>query len=98
MLASIFAAPYCWIFDQVLVLPALLHGVYLTKSRWLLAVLGFASTLMNIGLLCGIRVVSPLYLITAPAWFAWYLFATGSKRTYPEGTACGVATLDGSNR
>jgi hypothetical protein len=80
MLASLFAAPYCWVFDQVLALPALLQGAYRTQSRKLLAILGFASVLIDIGLVCGIRFISPLYLITAPAWLAWYLIATGNKK------------------
>jgi hypothetical protein len=27
-----------------------------------------------------VKVISPLWLWTAPAWFAWYLFATSSAR------------------
>jgi len=28
--------------------------------------------------MCGVRITSALYLWTAPAWFAWYLFARAS--------------------
>jgi len=97
MLASLFAAPYCWVFDQVIALPALLRGVYLTKSRKLLALLGFASILMNVGLVCGIRLVSPLYLLTAPTWLAWYLFASDDKRVAGPIVSEAVS-LEGANR
>jgi len=33
MLVSILAAPYCWVFDQAVAIPALLHGAYGTRSR-----------------------------------------------------------------
>jgi hypothetical protein len=97
ILASILAAPYCWVFDQVIALPALLRGVYLTKSRKLLALLGFASILMNVGLVCGIRLVSPLYLLTAPTWLAWYLFASDDKRVAGPIVSEAVS-LEGANR
>ena len=37
MLLSILTAPYCWIYDQCLLIPALLEGVYTARSRNLLA-------------------------------------------------------------
>jgi hypothetical protein len=75
MLVSILLAPYCWLYDQALAIPALLYGAKLTRSRILLAVLAFASLLIQIELVCGIKLPSALYLWTAPAWLAWYLFA-----------------------
>ncbi len=84
MLVSIFAAPYCWLFDQCLAIPALMHGAYLTRSRILLAVLAFSSVVIEAELLCGIKVWSIFYLWTAPGWLAWYLLAAGMKRTQAE--------------
>ena len=75
MLVSIVFAPYCWLYDQALAVPALLEGAYLTRSRPLLAILALANLPIEIGLMCNIRITSALYLWTAPAWFAWYLFA-----------------------
>lgn len=74
MLVSLVAAPYCWFYDQCLAIPALLEGVYSTRSRNLLAVLALAIFVMDIEI-CLVRVISPLYLWTAPAWLAWYLCA-----------------------
>lgn len=75
MLVSVFAAPYCWVFDHVAAIPALLHGAYATGSRVALMLLAAASLAIDVGLVCGVRLPSPLYLWTAPAWLAWYLFA-----------------------
>lgn len=75
MLVSLVAAPYCWFYDQCLAIPALLEGAYATRSRKLLALLALAILVMDVEI-CGVRVLSPLYLWTAPAWLAWYLFAT----------------------
>jgi hypothetical protein len=80
ILVSILAAPYCWVFDQSVAIPALLHGAYLVRSRVLLAVLALASLVMEIGLVSGINLPSPFYLWTAPMWLAWYLFTATSIR------------------
>ena len=78
MLVSVLSAPYCWVFDQAVAIPALLHGAYLTRSRILLTSLALASILIEAGLVSGIKLPSALYLWTAPAWLAWYLFARAS--------------------
>jgi hypothetical protein len=80
ILVSILAAPYCWVFDQSVAIPALLHGAYLVRSRVLLAVLALASLAMEIGLVSGIGLTSLSYLWTAPMWLAWYLFSAYSLR------------------
>ncbi len=77
MLVSVLAAPYTWFIDQAILVPALLHGVLLTRSRGLLAALALATAVIEIGPLRGLPVLqSPFYLWTAPAWLAWYLVAT----------------------
>ena len=77
MLVSLLAAPYCWFYDQCLAIPALMHGAYATRSRKLLAALALAILVMD-GEICAVPVISPLWLWTAPAWLAWYLFARAS--------------------
>ena len=90
ILVSILAAPYCWVFDQSVAIPALLHGAYLVRSRVLLAILALASLVMEIGHLSGINLTSPLYLWTAPMWLAWYLFtATSIRRAGAEAERLG---------
>ena len=77
MLVSLLAAPYCWFYDQGVAIPALLEGAYVTRSRKLLVVLALMILGTDIEL-CAVRVTSPLYLWTTPAWLAWYLFARAS--------------------
>jgi hypothetical protein len=79
MLVSILVAPYCWMFDQALAMPALLHGAYVTKSRILLTVLALASVLIDAELVGQIKMASILFLWTAPAWLVWYLLASRGK-------------------
>jgi hypothetical protein len=76
MLVSVLLAPYTWLMDQAILIPALLHAGYLTRSRSLVAILALASALIEVGILRGPPVMhSALYLWTAPAWLAWYLYA-----------------------
>jgi hypothetical protein len=77
MLISVLLAPYTWLMDQAILIPALLHGVYLTRSRALIAVLALASAVIEIGALRGMEVLhSPFFIWTSPAWLVWYLYAT----------------------
>jgi len=74
MLVSIVFAPYCWFYDQSLVMPALLDGAYTTRSRNLLVCLALLILAADLEI-CFVKVVSPAWLWTAPAWLAWYLLA-----------------------
>jgi hypothetical protein len=77
MLVSVMLAPYTWLMDQAVLIPALLHGVYFTRSRNLIALLALASAVIDIGALRGLALLhSPFYIWTAPGWLAWYLYAT----------------------
>jgi hypothetical protein len=94
MLVSILSAPYCWLYDQPLAIPALLQGAYLTRSKTLLVVLAFASLLIEIELVGGVDILSAFYLWTAPVWLAWYLIATGSTSTQVEVISSGTVVTD----
>jgi uncharacterized membrane protein (UPF0127 family) len=77
MLVSVLVPPYTWFMDQVVVIPALLHGAYATRSRVLVALLALASAVIEIqGLLGASALRSALFLWTTPAWILWYLCAT----------------------
>jgi len=75
ILLAILLAPYCWLYDQGLVLPALFQAAYATRSRALLAILAILSVVIEVQLVSGIKIPSIFYLWTAPAWLAWYLLA-----------------------
>jgi hypothetical protein len=77
ILVSLLAAPYCWFYDQGLAIPALMDGAYTTRNRSMVATLGILILVADLEL-CFIKVISPWWLWTAPAWLAWYLFARAS--------------------
>jgi len=84
MLVSILTAPYVWLYDQVLAIPALLHGAYLTQSRKMLVILALLSALVEFALFGNALKPAALYLWTswtAPAWLAWYLVACAPSTT-----------------
>jgi len=86
MLVSLVAAPYCWLYDQGLAIPALLQAAYLTRSRKLLAALAAISIILDLEF-CAFKITSPYYLWTAPVWLIWYLLAcaaTGNKQAPQE--------------
>ncbi len=76
ILVSLFVAPYEWFDDSAVALPALLAAIYVCRSRTLLATLAWASAAIEIQVLYGVPYHSSMYLWLAPAWLAWYLFAT----------------------
>lgn len=78
MLVSIAAAPYSWIYDQELVIPALMQGAFRTQSRNQLIALASLSALVEIALFRSLSFPPALYLWTywtAPAWLVWYLIS-----------------------
>jgi hypothetical protein len=80
LLISVLCAPYAWIFDEAVLLPALLFGVYraIESKRSLLPIVAICS----VGLVEYFRCFSistHWYTWTTPAWLAWYLYATAAK-------------------
>jgi hypothetical protein len=84
MLVSILVAPYSWIVDQVLAIPALLDGAYRTSSQVLLVLLVVATIVLEAELLSGVKLSSLLFFWSAPAWLAWYLVAVGRGHQISE--------------
>jgi len=85
MLVSILVAPYVWLYDQVLAIPALLHGAYRTQSRGLLVTLALLSALVECALFGNAVKPQALYLWTpwtAPAWLVWYVAASASAAAW----------------
>lgn len=79
MLVSILVAPYAWIYDQGLVIPALLQAAFLTRSRNLLITLAFLSAFVEILFVfnASSQYSTAIWTYwTAPAWLIWYLAAT----------------------
>jgi hypothetical protein len=76
MVVSLVAAPYAWIMDQAVLIPALLHAAYLTRSRSLVAIFSLMSAAIGVWILRGdVQLQSAFYIWTAPVFLAWYLYA-----------------------
>jgi len=86
ILVSLLAAPYLWLYDQCLAIPALLSGAYSTRSRSVLAVLAFLILTTDVEI-CFVKVSSTLFLWTIPAWFLWYLIARATAAKHPSSAA-----------
>lgn len=79
LLVSVMCAPYAWLTDEAVLLPAVLVGVYraIEARRSLLPIAIFAAAAL-IELYANVRITSWYYTWTTPAWLGWYLYATGS--------------------
>jgi len=95
MLVSVFVAPYTWFMDQAVLIPALLYGVYCTRSRGLIALLALMSAVIEIEILLGLPLLhSFFYLWTAPIFLVWYVFATRTSHTIQVRNLAPVASGD----
>lgn len=78
LLVSLTTAPYAYLNDHVVVLPALLFAVSRGVSRGMLAALAGASALLEIAFFVNFRSHAPFYWATVAAsgaWLAWYVWA-----------------------
>lgn len=95
MLVSVLVAPYLWLYDQVLVLPAILWALCRTRSQAAITALAAIYIVIVVQpYIAGVSLRSPIYLWPAPAWLVWYWFARRS-RPEPESPAP-VAALQAS--
>jgi hypothetical protein len=74
LLVSVLVAPYCFPADQCLVIPAVLHGMYKTRSRAILAVLAAVMLVIQFET-WKVRIISGYYMWVAPTWLVCYLLA-----------------------
>jgi hypothetical protein len=81
LLVSLLVAPFGWIFDQTLALPAVLFAVSRDASQTMLSLLALIYVLIEVQLISPFGLHSALYIWVAPAWLVWYLFARTSART-----------------
>lgn len=87
VLVSLVSAPYSFIYDQSVAIPAMLNAGYRVRNRNLLVLL--VGLLLTISIQAvKIRVSSLWFLWTAPAWLIWYLVASTPAKVTHE-TAAG---------
>jgi hypothetical protein len=80
ILVSLAVAPYSWFMDQSVLLPALLHTLYGTRSRTLIAAFALISAVIELLNIRGISLGNSLvYAWTPLVWLAWYLFSSHSR-------------------
>ena len=85
LIISVLVAPYAWFTDQVILIPALLHAVYLTRSRGVIAILAMASVVVEIVVFRGVPLIhSAIHIWTVPAWLACYLYAVRTTAAQPS--------------
>jgi len=80
LLVSVMCAPYAWLTDEAVLLPAVMVGVYraIDTRRSLLPIAVFSAAAL-IELYADVRITSWYYTWTTSAWLAWYLYATRSS-------------------
>lgn len=78
VLVSLLVAPFGWIFDQVLALPAIMIAVKRTQSHLLLSLLAVVYILLEVEII-HFDPHSAAFLWTTPAWLIWFLFARASR-------------------
>jgi hypothetical protein len=72
MLVSLLVAPFGWVFDQTLAIPAILLGAARNTSRLLLAALAVIYLLIEFQV-NHFEFHSKTYLWIAPAWLVWFV-------------------------
>lgn len=80
MLLSLLVAPYCWIYDQSLALPALMYAAWRTASRIQLSALAALFILIEVETFLAFWEARTIYVWVAAAWLAWYLWARRAPR------------------
>ncbi len=87
MLVSLMTAPYSWIYDAGLAIPALLQAAYITRSRSILVIIAFLSSLIEVALFGNVWKEQAIFFWTmwsAPAWLIWYLVASVPPAKWAE--------------
>ncbi|UWZ85653.1 glycosyltransferase family 87 protein [Occallatibacter riparius] len=82
---GLITAPYAWVMDEAIALPAILLAVTRCRSSWnWLACLALLNLVFMIEEMRGVGVLTPAYLWTAPAWFLWCFLASRTPSEIPD--------------
>ncbi|HEX4286169.1 MAG TPA: glycosyltransferase 87 family protein [Terracidiphilus sp.] len=85
VVVGVLCAPYAWLTDEAVLLPAVLTGVYraLDLRRSLVPIAVFAGVAL-IELYANVRVTAWYYTWTTPAWLLWFLYAMRPADDSPQ--------------
>jgi len=75
---SVAAAPYEWLTDEAVLMPAILFGLYRSNNRALTIYAAIAGAALLL-VLFGAPMTSGYYMWTCPAWLAWYWYVLSSS-------------------
>lgn len=77
VLVGVLCAPYAWLTDEAVLLPAILIGVYRAREiRHSLIPIALFVAVALVELYANVRITSWYYTWTTPAWLGWFLYAT----------------------
>ncbi|HEX3661141.1 MAG TPA: glycosyltransferase 87 family protein [Acidobacteriaceae bacterium] len=93
MLVSLLVAPYCWIYDQSLALPALMVAAWRSATRWQLATLAAMFIVVELQTFLAFWEAHMVYLWVAPAWLAWFLWSRPSSHSAEEPLPLATAAI-----
>jgi hypothetical protein len=97
MLVGIALAPYAWIMDQALLIPAVMLGIYRCRSRAQLEAMALGGAVMEFTISFSVGAHSAFYLWTAPFWLGWFVWA-GRGASVVTQTAPSFAVVDHPSR
>ncbi len=76
VLIGVLCAPYAWLTDEAVLLPAVLAGVYRARATGRAVVpIALFSAVALVELYANVRITAWYYTWTTPAWLAWWLYA-----------------------
>jgi hypothetical protein len=76
VLIGVLCAPYAWLTDEAVLLPAVLAGVYRARATDRSVVpIALVSAVALVELYANVRITAWYYTWTTPAWLAWWLYA-----------------------
>jgi hypothetical protein len=76
LLVSVLVAPYAWVSDEAVLLPAILGSLYFAESNEVsLAPYLILSGIAMIEVMFGVKMNSGFYVWTTTAWLGWYSYA-----------------------
>jgi hypothetical protein len=80
LLVSVLVAPYAWVTDEAVLLPAILGSLYFAESRKIsLAPYLILSVVAMIEIMCDVKMNSGGFVWTAIAWLGWYSYVYATK-------------------
>lgn len=80
---SVLVAPYSWFTDEIVVMPAILRGIFLVEaSGRSLVPFALINSIPLAAMLFTVPVASGFYIWTSAAWLVWYIWAASNRNLH----------------